>query len=223
MQLDEVLAQQDFVEAEHVEKIMATEKVTNEKDIIIADLGAQVAYAYAREQEVDATHKQLAVHLACVEEEAAQAKEESWRRQKLLMTSSWRARPHAPLMLAHYWRVLDDPLEERLQSRTSGLLPWLKTMLPVINRSVHDARGQLDNGHQDIHLYFSQSARTRMATLSSNIRQYFPGIADGTTLTHRISTNNHVHELKISEPVAESYLPPVRVEPFLYWNRCDRT
>jgi hypothetical protein len=123
MQLDEVLAQQDFVEAEHVEKIMATEKVTNEKDIIIADLGAQVAYAYAREQEVDATHKQLAVHLACVEEEAAQAKEESWRRQKLLMTSSWRARPHAPLMLAHYWRVLDDPLEERLQSRTSGLLP----------------------------------------------------------------------------------------------------
>jgi hypothetical protein len=47
---------------------------------------------------------------------------------------------HAPLMLAHDRRVLDVPLEERLQSRTSELLAWAKTMLPVINRSVRDAR-----------------------------------------------------------------------------------
>jgi hypothetical protein len=101
-------------------------------------------------------------------------------------------------------------------------------MLPVINRSLHDARAQLHTGHQDIRRYFPQatvattdhtaatptvtsqdrsdaplldiqyriqSARSRMATLSSDIRQYFPGIADGATLTHRISANNHVIEL----------------------------
>jgi hypothetical protein len=87
-------------------------------------------------------------------------------------------------------------------------------MLPVINRSVHDARAPLHTGYQDIRRYFSQatvattdhttatptitsqdrpnallldiqyriqSARTSMATLSSDIRQYFPGIADGAT------------------------------------------
>jgi hypothetical protein len=135
---------------------------------------------------------------------------------------------HAPLMLAHDRRVLDVPLEERLQSRTSELLAWAMTMLPVINRSVRHARVELQTGHQDLRSYFShatvattdhtaatptvtspsrheapllgirqrfQSARTRMATLSSDIRQYFPGIADSTTKSHRTSTNNHVHEL----------------------------
>jgi hypothetical protein len=67
-------------------------------------------------------------------------------------------------------------------------------MLPVINRNVHDTRAQLQTGHQDIRSYFSQatvipahpnvplldirqrfqSARTRMATPSYDIRQYFP-------------------------------------------------
>jgi hypothetical protein len=104
-------------------------------------------------------------------------------------------------MLAHDRRVLDVPLEERLQLRTSELLAWIKTMLPVINRNVHDTRAQLQTGHQDIRSYFSQatvipahpnvplldirqrfqSARTRMATPSYDIRQYFPGIADGAT------------------------------------------
>jgi seryl-tRNA synthetase len=56
--------------------ISETEKVTNQKDTVIADLGAQAADAHAREQEVDATHKKLAVNLARVEEEAAQAKED---------------------------------------------------------------------------------------------------------------------------------------------------
>jgi hypothetical protein len=165
-------------------------------------------------------------------------------------------------MLAHDRRVLDVPLEERLQSRTSELLAWAKTMLPVINRSIRDARAQLrtghqdlrshfpratvattdrraatpavrdaratlQTGHQDLRSYFSQttvattdhttatpivtsqarpnvplldirqrfqSARTRMATLSSDIRQYFPGIAESTTKIHWTSTNNHVHD-----------------------------
>jgi hypothetical protein len=88
-------------------------------------------------------------------------------------------------------------------------------MLPVVNRSVRDARAQLQTGHQDNSGYFSdatvattdhaepiptatssstrpdvllldiqqrfQSARTRIATISSDIRQYFPGISDNAT------------------------------------------
>jgi hypothetical protein len=64
---------------------------------------------------------------------------------------------HAPLMLAHERRVLDVPLEERLQSRTSDLMAWAKIMLPVINRSVRDARAQLKTGHQDIQGFFSRA------------------------------------------------------------------
>jgi hypothetical protein len=54
-------------------------------------------------------------------------------------------------MLAHDRRVLDVPLEERLQSQTSELL------LPVINRSVRDARAQLQTGHQDLRSYFPKA------------------------------------------------------------------
>jgi hypothetical protein len=60
-------------------------------------------------------------------------------------------------MLAHDRRVLDVPLEERLQSRTSELMACAKTMLPVINRSVRDARAHLQTGHQDIRSYFSST------------------------------------------------------------------
>jgi hypothetical protein len=121
---------------------------------------------------------------------------------------------YAPLMLAHDRQILEVPLEERLQTRTSALRAWAKTMLPAITQSVRDASTQIKTGHQDIRSYFSQatlvttgdtaatppvpsparpnatllnirqrfqSARTRMATLSSDIRQYFPGIADGVT------------------------------------------
>jgi hypothetical protein len=45
MQLDELLAQLDLVEAEHKQKMSEIEKITNEKDTVIADLGAQVADA----------------------------------------------------------------------------------------------------------------------------------------------------------------------------------
>jgi hypothetical protein len=50
---------------------------------------------------------------------------------------------HDPLMLAHDRRILDVPLEERLQSRSSELLAWVKTMLPVINQSARDPQAQL--------------------------------------------------------------------------------
>jgi hypothetical protein len=60
-------------------------------------------------------------------------------------------------MLAHDRRVLDVPREERLQSQTSELLAWAKTMLPVINRSVRDTRAQLRTGHQDLRSYFPQA------------------------------------------------------------------
>jgi hypothetical protein len=115
------------------------------------------------------------------------------------------------LAYAHDWRVLDVPLEERLQSRTSELLAWVKTMLPVITQSVRDAQAPIRTGHRDIRGFFSratavptdhtatipidtssarpiapaldirqhlQNARTQIATISSVIRQYFPGIVD---------------------------------------------
>jgi hypothetical protein len=114
-------------------------------------------------------------------------------------------------MLAHDRRVLDVPLEERLQSQTSELLVWVKTMLPVINQSVRDAQAQIRTGQRDIRGFFSrttavitdhtasdpidtssahpiaptldarqhlQNARIQITTISSDIRQYFPGIAD---------------------------------------------
>jgi hypothetical protein len=56
---------------------------------------------------------------------------------------------HAPLMLAHDRRVLDVPLEERLQSRTSELLAWAKTMLPL-STEASATLVQLQTGHQDI-------------------------------------------------------------------------
>jgi hypothetical protein len=68
-------------------------------------------------------------------------------------TTSERAYAHVPIMLAHDRRVLAI-LEERLQqSRISDLSVWAKTMLPVINQSVHDARAQLHTGHQDIRFF----------------------------------------------------------------------
>jgi hypothetical protein len=71
-------------------------------------------------------------------------------------------------MLAHDRRVLDVPLEEGLQSRTSELLAWAKTMLPVINRSVRDARAQLRTGHQDLRSYFPPSNSGRHGPQSSH-------------------------------------------------------
>jgi hypothetical protein len=50
---------------------------------------------------------------------------------------------HAPLKLAHGQRVLDVPLEERLQPRNSELVAWVKPLFPVIKQSVRDARAEL--------------------------------------------------------------------------------
>jgi hypothetical protein len=119
-------------------------------------------------------------------------------------------------MLAHDRQVLEVPLEEPLQTHTSALQAWAKTMLPAITQSLRDASTQILTGHQDIRSYFSQatlattgdtavtravtarpnatllnirqrlqSARIRMATISSDIRQHSPGIADGATKVPR--------------------------------------
>jgi hypothetical protein len=58
---------------------------------------------------------------------------------------------HGPIMLANDRRVLDVPLAERLQSRTSDLIAWAKIMLPVITQSVRDARAQMHTGHNTRH------------------------------------------------------------------------
>jgi hypothetical protein len=67
-------------------------------------------------------------------------------------------------MLTQDQLVLDVPLEERLKSRTSELLAWVKTISPVINQSVSDARAQIHTGHQDILSYFSDAAVAATAT-----------------------------------------------------------
>jgi hypothetical protein len=71
--------------------------------------------------------------------------------------NAWKRHTHTPRSVSSRSAGLDVPLEERLQSRTSELLAWAKTMLPVINRSVRDARTQLQTGHQDIRSYFSSN------------------------------------------------------------------
>jgi hypothetical protein len=62
----------------------------------------------------------------------------SLRRQRMGL-----AYANDPIMLAHDRRVLDVSLEDRLLPRTSDLVAWAKTMIPVINQSVRDARTPL--------------------------------------------------------------------------------
>jgi hypothetical protein len=57
---------------------------------------------------------------------------------------------NSPLMLAIDRRIINIPLEERLQSRTSDLVTWTKTMLPTIRLSISKAQNKLCTGHQDI-------------------------------------------------------------------------
>jgi hypothetical protein len=40
---------------------------------------------------------------------------------------------HAPNVLAHDRRVFDVRLEERIQPRTSDLIAWAETVLPLMN------------------------------------------------------------------------------------------
>jgi hypothetical protein len=62
---------------------------------------------------------------------------------------------HGPIIVALDRRIFDVPLEEHLQSRTSDLVAWTTTILPVICHSISEARKQLRTGHQDICTYFS--------------------------------------------------------------------
>jgi hypothetical protein len=76
----------------------------------------------------------------------------------------------SPLVLALDRCVLDIPLKERLQSRTSDLVAWAKTMFPVIHQSIREARAQLRTGHHNIRTYFSDTAepeRNMNATLTT--------------------------------------------------------
>ena len=100
-------------------------------------------------------------------------------------------------MLAIDRKILDTPLDDRLQSRTTDLVAWSKTMLPVIHQSISEAKEQIRTGHQDIRDYCeptvpptattvmirtnnrllarkrrSQKARTQKKTRSSDIRQH---------------------------------------------------
>jgi hypothetical protein len=71
------------------------------------------------------------------------------------------ANAHAPLMLAHDRRAL--------QSRTSELLAWGKTMLLVTSQSVRDPRAQVQPGRQDIRTYFSKATVATMAHTTATL------------------------------------------------------
>jgi hypothetical protein len=58
-------------------------------------------------------------------------------------------------MLAHDRRILEVPLKNDFKHAL--LRAWVKTMLPAITQSVHDASTQIKTGHQDIRSYFSQA------------------------------------------------------------------
>jgi hypothetical protein len=88
-------------------------------------------------------------------------------------------------MLAIDRRIFDIPLEERLQSRTSDLVAWTKTMLPTIRLSISEAQNQLRTGHQDIRTYFSDTAapeRNMNETLATTTMT----TTTATTITDRI-------------------------------------
>jgi hypothetical protein len=117
---------------------------------------------------------------------------------------------HVPLMLAHDRRVLDVPLEAQtsaLLAWTKTMLPAINRSVrdacTQINTGHQDIRSYFSQATVatmedtaatptvtsparpnapilDIRQRF-KSARTRMATISSDIRQYFPGIVDGAT------------------------------------------
>jgi hypothetical protein len=70
-----------------------------------------------------------------------------------------------------------------------------------------------------------QSARTRMATLSSDIRQYFSQASPAVPLLNPLDINKQSCT-RIDKPQSRSRghtCHRSRVEPFLYWNRCGRT
>jgi hypothetical protein len=70
-------------------------------------------------------------------------------------------------MLAHDRRILDVPLAERLQSRTSDLIASAKIMFPVITQSVRDARAQIHTGHRDIRTYLFGATVAGTATTTT--------------------------------------------------------
>jgi hypothetical protein len=61
-------------------------------------------------------------------------------------------------------RRMFDILEERLQGRTSDRAAWTKTMQPTIRISISEAQNQLRTGHQDIRIFFSDTAATERNT-----------------------------------------------------------
>jgi hypothetical protein len=127
-------------------------------------------------------------------------------------------------MLAHDRRVLDVPLEERLQSRTSELLAWAKTMLPIINRGIRDARVQLQTGHQDLRSYSPQAtvattdhraatptvrdARAQLQNGHQDLRRYFSqatvATTDHTAATPTVASPAHLDAPPPGHPTALS-------------------
>jgi hypothetical protein len=140
-------------------------------------------------------------------------------------------------MLAHDRRTR-SATGRTTSTRTAALRAWVKTMLPAITQSVHDASTQIKTGHQDIRSYFSQAT---LATtddtavpppVTSNtvsqrpidIRQRFQSARTRMATFLRYPPvfpwnrrRRHVNQSDMNKPYTNwnqnwSHLPPVRVE-----------
>jgi hypothetical protein len=74
---------------------------------------------------------------------------------------------YGPHVLGHDSRVLDIPFEEQLESRTSDLIAWAKTMFPIIHRSIRDATARFHSGRQDIRTDFSDTTAGEPTTAAA--------------------------------------------------------
>jgi hypothetical protein len=97
---------------------------------------------------------------------------------------------YGPHIFAHDRRVLDIPLEDRLQSRTSDLIAWAKAMLTAIHKSIRDAQAQLYTSHHDIRIYFFDTTAAEPPTTTTPTATTAP-----TTSTARL----HSHLLAIRQ------------------------
>ena len=53
-------------------------------------------------------------------------------------------------------RILDEPMEEKLNRPISVLRQWVRNTVPVLNRCIHDYQNKLHTGQRDIRQYFQR-------------------------------------------------------------------
>jgi hypothetical protein len=108
-----------------------------------------------------------------------------------------------------------DPLEERLQSRTSDLVALTKTMLPVIRHSISEARKQFRTGQQDIRTYFTDTQR------QNQTRRRFSDAPIAPTIT-TVRTNSHLLAVQQRFQHAGTQATKISRDIRQFWRRSAR-